>query len=250
MKRVFAIILLLCCLLISTSAQEMQHISDLAGVLSESEEARLQQQAAELYALTGFDVVIHTTKDSQGKTPFDYSMDYYHAFRDPASTPDGALLAVMFDTRDYHEAARGKGISLLTRRESHDLAKVVQKKLSNGEYYSAFHSYIRYVRRLLIPPTPLERAVELLPVVVIAGLAMGLLYALYLKSKLKIAKYRHDAHQYVTPNSLKLTASQDIYLYQMVTRTKIESSSSGGGGGGSSSGSRGGTSYGGRGGKF
>jgi uncharacterized protein len=249
MKRIFIIALLLCCLLLSTSARELQHVSDLANVLSDSEETRLQRQAAELYSLTGFDVVIHTTNDSQGKTPFEYSMDYYQSFRDPALTPDGALLAVMFDTRKYHEAARGEGISLLTHRESHDLANVVKNKLSNDKYYNAFNSYIRYVKRLLIPPTPFERAVELLPFIVIAGLVIGLFYALYLKSKLKIAKYRYDAHQYVTPNSLNLTASQDIYLYQTVTRTKIESKSSSGGGG-SSSGSRGGTSYGGRGGSF
>ncbi|MGI6686856.1 MAG: hypothetical protein ACOX6Y_00590 [Christensenellales bacterium] len=50
-------------------------------------------------------------------------------------------------------------------------------------------------------------------------------------------------------DSLNLTESSDLYLYQTVTRTRIESSSKSGGGG-SSSGFRDGTSYGGRGGKF
>ena len=73
--------------------------------------------------------------------------------------------------------------------------------------------------------------------------------ALYLRSKLKIAKYKSNAGLYVLADSLNLTESSDLYLYQTVTRTRIESSSKSGGGG-SSSGSRGGTSYGGRGGKF
>ena len=52
------------------------------------------------------------------------------------------------------------------------------------------------------------------------------------------------------PKSLNLTDARDLFLYQTVTRRKIETSSTRSGGGGFSSGSRGGTSYGGRGGKF
>ena len=86
--------------------------------------------------------------------------------------------------------------------------------------------------------------------VLIAGLVIGLIYALVLKSKLKIAKSQTGAQQYVVPNSLNLTDARDLFLYQTVTRRKIETSSNRSGGGGFSSGSRGGTSYGGRGGKF
>ena len=63
------------------------------------------------------------------------------------------------------------------------------------------------------------------------------------------ARFKQGAEAYVLRDSLNITQSDDIYLYQTVTRTKIQSSS-GGGGGGFSTGSRGGTSYGGRGGKF
>ena len=250
MKRIALLAIILMAFALNAQAQEMQHVSDLANVLSSTEEAQLQQQAAELYGLTQFDVILHTTNNSQNKGPMDYSFDYYHAFRDAANYPDGALLAIMFDTRDYYEAARGTGISLLTHRESNDLGNVVEDKLSDGDYYNAFSSYIRYVRRILIPPTPLERAAELSPFILFGSLAIGLVYALILKSKLKIAKFKQGAELYVLPDSLNLTSSQDIYLYQTVTRTKIESNSGKGSGGGFSTGSRGGTSYGGRGGKF
>ena len=249
MKRIVLLAFILTALALNAQAQDMQHVSDLANVLSSTEKAQLQQQAAELYELTQFDIILHTTNNSQNKGPMDYSFDYYHAFRDAADYPDGALLAIMFDTRDYYEAARGTGISLLTHRESYDLGNVVEEKLADGDYYDAFSSYVRYVRRILIPPTPFERAVELSPFILIAGFVAGLVYALILKSKLKIAKFKQGAELYVIPNSLNLTSSQDIYLYQTVTRTKIQTNS-GKGGGGFSSGSRGGTSYGGRGGKF
>ena len=232
------------------NAQALTHVSDLAGVLSTDDSADLQQKAEDLYEKTGFDVILHTTNDSQGKGPKDYSFDFYHAFRDAGTYPDGALFAIMFDTRDYYEAARGTGIERLTYRESNDLAGVVQGKLSDGDYHGAMADYLRYVRRLLIQATPLERTMEIAPIIFVAALAIGLVYALILKSKLKIARYKSNAAQYMLANSLNLTESSDLFLYQSVTRTRIESSSGGGRGGGFSTGSRGGTSYGGRGGKF
>jgi len=249
MKRfLFLLAVLLLFFASGAGAETLQHVSDLANVLSIQEEAALNQQAQEVFDLTGFDIILHTTSNSQNKGPKDYSFDYYHAFRDVAGYPDGAMFAILFDTRDFYEAARGRGIQLLTYRESNDLAAVVQDQLSDGNYYSAMRDYVRYVRRLLIPPTPVERTIELAPFILIGGLVIGLIYALILKSKLKIAKFKQGAEAYVLRDSLNITQSDDIYLYQTVTRTRIQSSS--GGGGGFSTGSRGGTSYGGRGGKF
>lgn len=284
MKRAFCLALLLACLALLGQASELSHVFDLANVLTPMEEARLQQQAEELYLRTGFDVMVHTTSNSMGKGPENYTRDYYLANRDVDRYPDGAMLAIMFDTRDYHEATRGKGFNYLTLRENHNLAGVIQSKLSDGDYYGAFSDYISYVSRMMdLPPvsqnqlpdnvpdgnytdytdyynrvinptTPMERAVEWLPYMLGGGLLIGLVYALSLKSKLKIAKFKRGADQYVIPNSLNLTDSRDIYLYQTVTRTKIQTTSSGSGGsrsgGGFSTGSRGGSSFGGRGGKF
>lgn len=255
MKKRYIALAFVILLLTATSlalAEGLQHVSDLANRLTAQQKASLQQQAAELYQKSGFDVVFHTTNDSQNKGPRDYSFDYFHAFHDAIRYPDGAMIAVMYDTRDYYEAARGKGISLLTHRENNDLASVVQGKLTQGDLYGAFNNYMRYVRRLVIKPTALERTVEVLPYIAIAGLVAGLAYAMVLLKNLKIAKFKQDAGLYVNQRSLNLTESEDIFLFQNVTRTRIQtnSGSSGSSGGGFSSGSRGGTSYGGRGGKF
>lgn len=251
MKRILLVAVSLLLLAVSAGAQALLHVDDKAGVLNYEEVQKLEQQASELFEQTVFDVIIHTTRNSQGKGPRDYSFDYYHGFRDASAYPNGAALVIMFDTRDYYEAARGSGITLLTYRESHDLGRVVQNKLSNQDYYGAFSDYIRYVKRLQVPASGVELLTEYMPYVLIAGLLIGLVYALVLKSRMNIAKFRYDADAYVVPNSLNLHTVQDLYLYQTVTRTKIESSSgSKGSGGGFSTGSRGGTSYGGRGGKF
>ena len=128
MKRFMAAaIILLTLLLCAAGAEALVHVSDLAGKLTPQQQADLQSQAEELFQASGFDVILHTTNDSLGKSPMDYSFDYYHSFRDAALYPDGALFAVMFDTRDFYEAARGKGIPLLTHREANDLGNVVRQ---------------------------------------------------------------------------------------------------------------------------
>lgn len=150
MKRITACLLaiLLLVVLSGAGAETLRHVSDLANVLSAAEEADLEAQAWEVFQLTGFDIILHTTNDSQNKGPMDYSFDYYHAFRDSATYPDGALFAVMFDTRDYYEAARGSGIELLTNREAYELGRVVQGKLSDGDYFGAMSDYVAYVKNL------------------------------------------------------------------------------------------------------
>ena len=191
-KTLWTLVLAAWLLAVPAGADMLQHVSDLAGILSAEEASRLEQQAQEVYDRTGFDVILHTTNDSQGKGPMDYSFDYYHAFRDAGRYPDGALFAILFDTRDYYEAARGRGIALLTHRESNDLANVVQGKLSGGDYYGAMRDYVQYVGELALneqtevktgtltesdfPTAPRQpAAIRLIPTVALGLITAGLL---------------------------------------------------------------------------
>ena len=138
--------------LLNSRSESLIHVSDLANVLDTQEEASLEEQAGEVLLLTGFDIILHTTNDSQSKGPMNYSSDYYHSFRDAATYPDGAMFSIIFDTGDYYEATRGRGIELLTHRQSDDLGNLVQEKLSSGDYYGAMKDYVNYVKDLLIIP--------------------------------------------------------------------------------------------------
>ena len=92
-----------------------------------------------------------------------------------------------------------------------------------------------------------------LPIMFGVGLIIGIIISFILKSRLQIAKPQSSAQSYSVPGSLSLRDSSEIYLYQTVTRTRIqENKPSGGGGGhgGSTFSSSSGGSYGGRGGKL
>lgn len=51
-----------------------------------------------------------------------------------------------------------------------------------------------------------------------AGVVIGLIAVLVMKSNLRSVRFRSGAGEYVTPGSFRLTASQDIFLYKTVTR--------------------------------
>ena len=92
----------------------------------------------------------------------------------------------------------------------------------------------------------------LLPFMLIGGIGIGFAAAFVMRGKLNLARPQGGAQRYTSPNSLCLRDRSDIYLYQTVSRTKIQSnnSSGGGSGGGARFNSSSGRSYGGRGGKL
>ena len=276
MKKIVILLFVLLLLpVMALSQSSLRHISDLAGVLTPQQVSSLEEQAQALYEETGFDAIVHTTNNSQRKAPDQYTYDYYDSFRDTRAYPDGAMFSVMFDTRDWFLAINDTMGKSQYDWDRFDRGDSIARHLSNGDYYDAFSTYISLVRQL-VERGPVEpgrvyqpgdygytgqtafqlmsapqRLVTAAPFALGGGLLIGLVYALILKSKLKIAKFKYGAQQYVDPNSLNLTDSQDIYLYQTVTRRKIETNNSScRGRGGFSSGRSGGSSFSGRGGKF
>ena len=59
------------------------------------------------------------------------------------------------------------------------------------------------------------------------GIVAGVVVAMVLKGQLKSVRKQNQANVYVKPGSMKLTASNDFFLYRTVDRRKKESSSSG-----------------------
>jgi len=59
-------------------------------------------------------------------------------------------------------------------------------------------------------------------IVLVVALIVALVVVGIMKSKLKIAAHKRGADNYVRKGSFKLTARQDHFLYETVSRRKIE----------------------------
>lgn len=274
MRKIFGHFLILLLLLTPAgSAQGMQHVADQAGTFSQSQENTLNTRLQDLFDTYSFDVVIVTTNDSRGKTAQMYSADFYDGFRSYDDYPNGLIFSFNFDLGEYYEATRGVAQKLFSDSGEAELDSLLRPYLSEKDYYGAMTAYTDYVSsrlarasqpdesgRLVVTgrmnaPSPSQAmllvAENYLIFIVIGALVIGVIIALVMRSKLLIAKPLNNAEMYSVPGSLSLAETSDIYLYETVTRTKIQQNTgSGGSGGGIRFGSSGGGSYGGRGGKL
>ena len=273
MKKLFIILLAAIIFAIPTaSAKQLQHVADQTDSFSPKEAAILQKKMQSIYDTYGFDTVIVTTDNSKGQTAQMYAADFYDEFRSYSDYPNGLIFSFNFDIGEYYEASRGMGITIFSEQGEDTLDNLLRPHLSERNYYQAMVSYLNYVenrlsmysqtdddgkvvlsttKRLPNIRESISLSASYLWIMLLIGVVVGTASAFVMKSKLLIAKPQSSAHQYTVPNSLNLRDSSEIYLYQTITRTRIqENKSSGGGSGGGTFTSSGGGSYGGRGGKL
>lgn len=242
-KRITALLLVLVLgLLLALPAAASQGvrtyglIDDGADLLTEEQEAKLTVYLRSLGEKLDISLVVVTVDSLGYKSPMAYADDYYETY---GFLPDGALLLVSMEYRDWWVSTSGKCEDEISSDKIED---AVVSHLSSGAYYAAFEAFGKSCEKQMTP------AYFLGAVICIGiGLVAALLVTFTMRSQMKTVRPQHSAHNYICPGSLNVTASRDIYLYRTHTVTaKPKSSSSSSGSHRSSSG----RSHGGGGGKF
>jgi|LSQX01.3.fsa_nt_gb uncharacterized membrane protein YgcG len=255
MKKSFvvAISLMLITCAFGADAEILQHIYDQAGTFSARDTQFLEAEMQAMYDEFGFDSIIVTTENSFGKPTDLYAADFYESVRDEQKFDNYVAFAFAFDVGErgaYGEAAYGPAEQKLTRRGDDDLYEILAPYLPSRDYGSAMRDYVAYLRDVMTPRSSFAAAADYLVFILPVALIVSLIIVFIMKGGMKTAKNKVDASFYVVSNSLNLLTANDIYLYETVTRTKIETPSGGSGGGGRSFSSGSGRSYGGRSGRL
>lgn len=254
MKKFFMLLLafgLLLALALPALAGE-ERVVDEGNLLSITEEAHLQRRIDQIKAEYQIDIAIVTQMSIGLRSPHMFAADYYddHGYGMGANR-DGIIFLVAMASRDYFTATTGRAMDIFTDSKLDNLHESMVHLLSRRDYYDAMKAYLDGVEKILKGSTPWGRMLSVAPIILLAGLGIGLAVAFGFKSQLKTVRRKADAISYMVRSSFRLTKSQDIYLYTTTRRVKIETNVnvSGGGGGGSFR-SSGGRSFGGSGGKF
>ena len=257
MKKLLITILTLCLLIgcITPVFATSPRLVDDADLLSSQEAEKIEAKLDKLSSKYDMDIVIVTVASTGGKTPQDFADDYFD-YNDYAD--DGILLLVSMEESDWYVSTTGYGIEVVTDAGLDYMSDRFVPYLSDEAYADAFETFIDLCDDFIaqadsgdpydkhnLPKDPFRFGLNLL-ISLAVGFVVALIVTAIMKSKLKSVHMRPKADDYLTPGSLQLTRSQDLFLYTHLDRREKPKSSSGSSTHVSSSG----TTHGGGGGKF
>ncbi len=250
MKKLLMIFLLV--LLVLPVCAETPMVVDEADLLLPQEEQYLTEQLELTREQLGIDVAVLTVETINGQPVGTYADDYYDY---NGYNPDGVLLLLVMESRQWYISTAG---SCMAPIDAETVGDVIVPYLSQGNYYEAFSLFGKMVHETMLQPEadgeyvtdeygnvslrPHQRNwYEGLGICLLIGLGVGGITVGVMASGMKTVRSKTGAADYVKPGSLELSVTQDIYLYQTVTRrakpknTGTHTGSSGrshGGGGG------------------
>ena len=250
--RILLPVLLLSLLLLpalqpSARAAADDYVRDYADLLTDAEEATLEQQAADLAARYGCGVYVLTVEDyralSNYSDVFYYADDYYYENRlGVGANRDGHLLVLSMADRSYAVFAFGAAAEDVFSLEAQDdvIKPAFLPYFRGNDWYGGFGSYVAACRGLLEKAANgqyYQRPVNYAPRIALSlaiSAAVAFIVVFIMKSQMKSAVLQKDANAYVIPGSLYLNSSSDQFTHVTEVRQMKETERSGGGGGGMS----------------
>lgn len=272
----FLVLTLLLSIPLSASAAPDKIVDD-ADLLTDSEEAALEEKAQALADKYQIDVVIVTVWSLDGKTSEAYADDYFdyngYGIGDEHS---GVLLLLAMEYRDWAISTCGEAIYALTDYGNQALFSEISGYLKWDEYYDAFDTYLEALEPYFAayadgapidgfpdeytgPGTyepgsgeehvyyPEQKSVwDVLPGALLKALAAGAVVGgialLIMQGMMRTSKPQNGAVSYMQPGTYNLDQIQDVFLYSNVSKVRRSEPSSSSGGHSSSSHSGGGSS--------
>lgn len=249
MKKV-VITLLVLILFLSLSAPayagDLDLVYDEVGLLSENQLIILNEKAKTITERFTCDIAVVIVKSIGNKDVTDYAMDFYeeHNYGNGAQK-SGTMLLLSMEDRDYSLISYGfANVAFTDYGKKVLLDEYILPELKNNNYYEAFDIFFDVSTEYLskarngepfdIKTDPSRVAVKNIPIgITVIGLisfVISLIINLIWKSQMKSAVFQKSANSYVLPNSLHLTASNDVFIRQSIVTIPLQTSSSGGGG--------------------
>ena len=234
MKKV--VIILLCCIMllpgvIASAATNTVSIMDMAGLLNETEEYRLENKT--VYSEEEVRIYILTTDSLDGQSPDELVDGYFQS-----SAASAVVFFVSVEDREWRVVAYGIAADLISDREIDAMGDAVVPSLTAGEYYEAFDLWLDILPQYM--QTGSEYSAISFAVALLIGAAVGGIVILIMRGGMKTANPQSSASDYLKQGSFHLSIKQDWFLYSRVTKTPRpkNNNSSGGGGGRRSGGGR------------
>lgn len=205
------------------SSIDNYQVTDQAGLLSQSEIEKIEDQIEKMEDKTGWDVMAVTTDDAEGMDATYYAEKW---FDDYTTCDDGIIFFIDMDNRELVMRTFGEAISSLNDEKVDNILDVGYEKVSDEEYGKAFEVMLKktakYTYRQI---TPVEAGIAFIIAIAAGGMTIGCIVGSY---RLKFGGYKYPIEK---NGSIKLRKKEDAFVNQFVTHRHIPKSDGNGGGG-------------------
>ena len=247
MKKISLCLCLLLCLLLCLPAfaaaegDTLDYVTDNAGILSQSERASLNAEAArisEQYSCAVYIVVLDDYKKYNSESVGRCTEELYHYFElGWGENRDGLILLLSMAERDYDLWGYGPfGKYAFTEYGLNGLEESFLPYFRQNDWSGGFRAYLRETERLLIAAAqgePVDYHMEIgtkAAIAIAPASLIGFLVCGIFKGQMKTAKEKVTAEDYVVSGSMRLRIREDQFINRTRTVQVIESNSGGGGG--------------------
>lgn len=255
MKKAFLATCLLALTLLSVPAQAAQtHVLDTAGLLTQQEQAQLEQRAQSIEDAYSCGLYIATVDDFRdyASHPFDAACAIYRNNDLGAGVDkDGLILMLSMDDRDYATAFYGPwAYQVFSDRVLQLQEEEFLDNFRNNDWYGGFSDFLDTSERCLAavrsgesitaetlrPPKvlTLDKAATAFGQDFLGGLVIALMVCLAYRAGMKSVKRKKTAAEYMRTDESCLTQREDRFTHATQTRRTIQTTRSSGGGGGGS----------------
>lgn len=226
------------------------YVSDVAGILSGSEQQELEQMARQISSRYSCGVYIVTLSDyreyDSDADVFTFAQNFYRSYHlGVGDSKSGVLLMLSMADRDYSLVTFGSNTHYaFTDYGQQVLASEFLDDFRNNDWYNGFLDYLNCCNELLSRAqdgnpldtgyeyhTGLNSGVYLLMVIGIP-LVIAFLVCELMKHGMKPVSRQFGADEYIVPGGVELSLKRDVFMNRSVTRTVIRSENRGPGSGG------------------
>lgn len=242
MKRIILCFILIVLVLSVCVSAQTSAVCDHAELLTPSQENQLDKTIQSLSQDHSFQAVIVTVDSLDGKSPKSFAENFYlQGGYGIGETKDGILLLLAMNSRDWYIATHGQTRDIVTDSDIDGISEEIVPYLSDGDYYVAFESFLSLVEDEYQKEQ--NQWVWNLLIALAIGAAIAGIALFFMRRSMNTARQQNGAGNYMKDGSFDLYECRDFYLYSRTTKVRKSQNNS--------SGSRsGGSSFGGRGGKF
>lgn len=199
---------------------------DEANIIPDEEEGKLLSSLKDFSEKYQMDIVVVTAENIGNSTYEAYADDYfdYNGYGQGSSS-DGILLLISMQPRGVAISTSGKCMNYFSNEDCDEIIDDIILYLKSGDYGSAA---IRFADEVGAGMKSIKaRPVYLIFIALLIGFIAASIIVSAMKAKLNTVAMKQNAAGYQVPGSFHLMQNEDRFLYNNITRTKIERNNSG-----------------------